>query len=126
VRGLLRQLKNNQAVWYAPDQNYSGKQSVFAPFFGIAAATTSATARLAAASGAAVVPFFQERLPGTRGYRLVLEPALEDFPGDDPAADTARVNAVIEEHVRRAPAQYLWVHRRFKTRPAGEAPVYGD
>jgi len=124
VRGLLRCLKQNLPVWYAPDQNFAGLQSVFAPFCGIAAATSSATARLARTSGAAVVPFFQERLPGLQGYRLRILPALEDFPGEDLVAATARVNALIEDQVRRVPEQYFWVHRRFKTRPATEPGYY--
>lgn len=123
VRGLLRCLKHNLPVWYAPDQNFAGLQSVFAPFCGIPAATSSATARLARTSGAAVVPFFQERLPGARGYRLRILPPLEDFPGDDLVAATARINRLIEEQMRRMPEQYFWVHRRFKNRPAG-APGY--
>jgi len=124
VRGLLHCLKQNLPVWYAPDQNFAGTQSVFAPFFGIPAATSSATARLARTSGAPVVPFFPERLPGGQGYRLRILPALDDFPGGDAAADTARINRLIEEQVRRVPEQYFWVHRHFKTRPAGEAGYY--
>lgn len=123
VRGLLRALKDNLPVWYAPDQNYVGPQGVFAPFFGIPAATNSATARLARTSGAPVVPFFPERLPGGR-YRLHILPALETFPSDDVVKDTARVNRIIEQQVRRTPEQYFWVHRRFKNRPAGEPRYY--
>jgi KDO2-lipid IV(A) lauroyltransferase len=99
------------------------KDSVFAPFFGVPAATITATHHLARLSGAAVVPFFHRRLPDG-GYALRLEAPLGNFPGTDVAADTARVNAVIERMVREAPAQYLWVHKRFKTRPPGAPPVY--
>lgn len=123
VRGMLRALKDGLPVWYAPDQNYAGPQSVFAPFCGIPAATSSATARLARASGAPVVPFFPERLPNGR-YRLHILPPLEGFPTDDVVEDTARINHVIEQQVRRMPEQYLWVHRRFKNRPAGEPRYY--
>ncbi len=126
MRAMVRSLKENTAVWYAPDQNYGAEHSVFVPFFGVPAATITATSRLARMTGAAVVPFFQERLPGTRGYRLTLLPALTDFPSDDDAADAARVNGIIEDAIRRAPEQYLWTHRRFKTRPPGAAPVYGN
>ncbi len=124
TRALLHCLRDNQVVWYAPDQNHGGSQSVFAPFFTIPASTLTTTARLAKLSGAAVVPFFQIRLPGNQGYLLTLCPALEDFPGDDPVADAARINGLIEAVVREAPEQYLWVHRRFKTRPDGEPSPY--
>ncbi len=124
VRGMLRSLKQGHAVWYAPDQNYGHKHSVFAPFFGVPAATATATSRLARISGAAVVPFMPTRRADGRGYDLVIEPALADFPSDDAAADTARINKLIEDYVRKAPEQYLWVHRRFKDRPPGSPSVY--
>lgn len=126
IRGMLRSLKDNHAVWYAPDQNYGREHSVFVPFFGIAASTITATSRLAHISGAAVVPFFQERLEANAGYRLSLQPALENFPSDDVEQDTQRINTIIETQIRRVPAQYLWTHRRFKTRPPGEADVYAE
>lgn len=124
THALLGSLKQNQAVWYAPDQNHAGRQSLFAPFFGIQAATLTATSRLARISGAAVVPFFQIRRPDNRGYLLVLCPPLAQFPGDDLQADAARINRLIEAVVREMPEQYLWVHRRFRTRPPGEASPY--
>ena len=124
MRGMLKSLKANIPVWYAPDQNYGAEHSVFVSFFGIPASTITATTRLARISGARVVPFFQERLPGTAGYRLRLYPALDNFPTDDDAADTQRINDLIEAEIRKMPAQYLWAHRRFKTRPPGAAPVY--
>jgi KDO2-lipid IV(A) lauroyltransferase len=101
-----------------------GKDSVFVPFFGIRAATITATHHLARLSGAAVIPFFHRRNADGRGYSIRLEAPLEDFPSTDVAADTARVNATVERMVREAPAQYLWIHKRFKTRPEGEAPLY--
>lgn len=124
MRGMLRALKANEAVWYAPDQNYGLKYSVFVPFFGVLAATTTTTVRLAGMTGAAVVPFFPRRLPQGRGYLLSILPPLKDFPSGDDDADTARLNRVIEEQVRLAPEQYLWVHRRFKDRPPGERDYY--
>ena len=124
VRGILRALRANGCVWYAPDQDYGREHSVFVPFFGVPAATITATSRLAALSGAAVVPLFQRRLPGTGGYVVTLEPALDAFPSGDDAADAARVSRLVERWVRACPEQYLWTHRRFKTRPAGEPPVY--
>jgi KDO2-lipid IV(A) lauroyltransferase len=124
TRALLASLKAGMPVWYAPDQNHAGPQAVFVPFFGISASTLTATARLARLSGAPVVPFFQARLPANTGYLLVLCPALKGFPGADIAQDTARINRLIEGVVREIPEQYLWVHRRFKTRPAGERYPY--
>lgn len=124
IRGMLRGLKRGRAVWYAPDQNYGTRNAVFVPFFGVPALTITATSRLARMSGAAVVPYFPRRLPGTSGYQVTILPALANFPSDDPAADALRINQLIEEYVRQAPEQYLWVHRRFKTRPPGCPSVY--
>jgi KDO2-lipid IV(A) lauroyltransferase len=124
VRGMLQSLKENKAVWYAPDQDFGRKQSVFAPFMGVDAATLTAPARLAKISGAAVVPFFPERVDNGRGYRLVIHPALEVFPSDDDVRDATRINTIVGQHVRRVPEQYLWLHRRFKTRPEGETSPY--
>jgi KDO2-lipid IV(A) lauroyltransferase len=113
VRTLISSLKNNEPVWYAPDQAYRKKGAEMIPFFNIPAATNTATSRLARMTGAAVLPYFQERLPGG-GYRMVIHPMLENFPTDDPAADALRFNRLIEAQVRRVPEQYLWLHRRFK------------
>ena len=123
-RGLLASLRAGMPVWYAPDQNHAGPQAAFVPFFGVPASTLTATSRLARLSGAAVVPFFPLRLPGREGYLLVLCPALQAFPSDAAEHDAARVNRMIEAVVRELPEQYLWVHRRFKTRPRGQAPPY--
>ncbi|MEJ2692984.1 MAG: LpxL/LpxP family Kdo(2)-lipid IV(A) lauroyl/palmitoleoyl acyltransferase [Candidatus Thiodiazotropha sp.] len=117
ARQVIKALKQNQAVWYAPDQSYSDPNSTLAPFFGVPASTNLGTSRLAKVSGAPVLPFFGYRLPGSQGYRLVILPPLEAFPSDDVAADTARINQVIESAVGQAPEQYFWVHRRFKNRP---------
>lgn len=124
VRGILRVLRANGCVWYAPDQDYGREHSVFVPFFSVPTATITATSRLAALTGAAVVPLFQRRLPGTGGYVVTLEPALEAFPSGDDTADAARVSRLVEGWVRACPEQYLWTHRRFKTRPVGEPSVY--
>ncbi|MBW6475453.1 MAG: LpxL/LpxP family Kdo(2)-lipid IV(A) lauroyl/palmitoleoyl acyltransferase [Chromatiales bacterium] len=124
MRRIVRQLKHGKVVWYAPDQDFGRKQAVFAPFFGVATATLISTARLARLSGAPVVPYYSERLPGSQGFVIRLLPALEAFPSGDDVQDASRVNAIIEEQVRRVPEQYLWTHKRFKTRPEGEAGVY--
>jgi KDO2-lipid IV(A) lauroyltransferase len=124
IRGLLRSLKNGHVVWYAPDQNYGPKHSVLAPFFNVPTLTITATSRLAGLSGAPVVPYFVERLPGKISYRLTVLPPLERFPSADLTADAVRINRLVESWVRRAPEQYLWIHRRFKTGPAGLENVY--
>lgn len=120
IRTLISALKNNEPVWYAPDQSYRKKGAEMVPFFGIPAATNTATSRLTRMTGAAVLPYFPERLPGSRGYRMVIQPMLENFPGDSAVADAQRFNASIEAQVRMVPEQYLWIHRRFK----GLSPDY--
>lgn len=123
LRQSVRYLKAGGTLWYAPDQDMRGKDAVFAPFFGVPAATITATHHLARLSGAKVIPFFHRRRDDG-GYAIRLEAPLADFPGPCVVADTTRVNAVIERMVREAPTQYLWMHKRFKTRPQGEADVY--
>lgn len=122
IRTLIAALKGNEPVWYAPDQAYRKKGAEMVPFFGIPAATNTATSRLARMTGAAVLPYFVERLPRSRGYRMIIEPMLEGFPTDDAAADARHFNERIEAQVRRVPEQYLWIHRRFK----GLTPDYPD
>ncbi len=117
VRTMIGALRAGQAVCFFPDQDHGRRHSVFVPFFGVPAATVTTTARFARMTGAAVVPYFQERLPGAGGYRLRVLPALENFPSGDDAADSARVSALFETEVRARPAEYYWIHRRFKTRP---------
>lgn len=122
VRAAVRHLKGGGILWYAPDQDMRGKDTVFAPFFGVPAATITATHQLARLSGAAVIGFFHRRTPD--GYAIRLTEPLADFPSADPVADGARVNALIEAMVREAPDEYLWIHRRFKRRPPGESRLY--
>ncbi|WP_305804193.1 LpxL/LpxP family Kdo(2)-lipid IV(A) lauroyl/palmitoleoyl acyltransferase [Stenotrophomonas sp. YIM B06876] len=122
LRATVRHLKKGGFLWYAPDQDMRGKDTVFVPFFGHAAATITATHQLARLTGCAVVPFFHRREGGR--YLLKIAPPLPDFPSDDVAADTAAVNAAIEDMVREAPGQYLWIHRRFKRQPGGRSTYY--
>ena len=124
LRAMFQILKRNQPLWYAPDQNYAGKHSAFVPFFGVPASTITATSRIAKTTRAPVIPVLAQRLPDNAGYRITLQAPLEDFPGQDEVSDAARILRVIEGHVRQIPEQYLWVHRRFKTRPSGEKSVY--
>ena len=123
LRGIVRHLKQGGILWYAPDHDYGRAGSVFAPFFGVSALSITATHQLARMTGACVIPLYQQRLP-QGGYRIHLGPAMTDFPSEDAAADTARVNAMIEDMIRAAPAEYLWIHKRFKHRPEGEPDRY--
>ena len=124
LRTMLRGLAGNHPVWYAPDQDFGLKQGVFADFFGVPTATLTATAKFAARSGARVVPYFPIRLPGNQGFEVRILPALEDFPSGDDVADAQRTNAILEAIVKEYPEQYMWVHRRFKTRPEGLPSIY--
>lgn len=115
-RPMVRALKKNKIVWYAPDQDFGRRSSVFARFFGVTAATVPATARIVKMSGAAVIPFVPRRdKDGT--YVLSLGEALTNFPVGDDVEDAQTINNLIEREVRTAPEQYLWIHRRFKTQP---------
>ena len=126
IRAFITALKNNECVWYAPDQSYRKKGAEMVPVFGIPAATNTLTSRLARMTGATVLPYFLQRLPGTQGYRGVIHPPLENFPSDSPAADTERFNRMIEAQVRAAPEQYLWIHRRFKGLSQDYPDYYGQ
>jgi Kdo2-lipid IVA lauroyltransferase/acyltransferase len=121
VRTLVKALRDGDVVWYAPDQSFRKKGAQMVTLFGIPAATNTATSRIAGMTHALVMPYFFERLPGG-GYRGVIHPPLENFPTDDPVADTERFNRIVEAEVRRMPDQYLWIHRRFK----GLSPDYPD
>ena len=123
LRNLVRALRANHAVWYAPDQGKRTKSSEILPFFGVPAITNTATSKIAGMTGCAVVPYFAKR-EADHSYTLTLLPALEDFPTPDAAADAVRINRLIEEFVRRAPEQYFWVHKRFKARGEGYPEVY--
>lgn len=113
LRTMIRRLRQDVTIWYAPDQAYLGARSVNAPFFGVSAPTNTATSRIADLTHAPVVPFFVTRHDGGR-YRLEIRPALKDFPSGDDLADATRINTVLEEGIRLAPEQYLWSHDRFK------------
>jgi len=121
VRSMIRVLRAGEGVWFAPDQHFA-KGGVFADFMGIPAATITATSRFAKMTGARVIPFVLLRTAG--GYRLIIEPALQDFPSDDVQSDTQRINDIFTRWVTAAPEQYNWIHRRFKTRPDGARSPY--
>ena len=124
VRSFIRGLRGGYSLWYAPDQDFAAQDIVFTPFLGGVASTLTSTVRMAKLTSAAVVSFYPQRLPGMQGYRLVFLPEMENFPGDDELADSARVNAEIEKLVRLNPAQYAWIHKRFKTQPDGKPSIY--
>lgn len=126
IKTMVRRLKKGEICWYSPDQDFGPEHSVFAPFMGVPTATYTGLSRLAKLSGAAVVPVNFERLPDGAGYRIAFLPAWEEFPSGDELADATRLNRFIEAHVKEVPDQYLWVHRRFKTRPAGEPNPYAS
>jgi Kdo2-lipid IVA lauroyltransferase/acyltransferase len=124
VRAMIKVLRAGRAIWYAPDQDYGRKQSIFLPLFGVAAATVTATSKFARLGRARVVPFTQERLADGSGYKLLIHPPLADFPGASEEADCLRINQWVEHVITACPEQYLWAHRRFKTRPVGEPKLY--
>jgi KDO2-lipid IV(A) lauroyltransferase len=123
VRAMLRMLRRNAVIWYAPDQA-PGEGGKLLSFFGEPAMTSTATSRLARVSGATVIPLFYARLPDDSGYVLRFEAPLDDLPTADATADTVRLTAVLEDFVRECPAQYFWTHRKFKSRPAGLPDAY--
>lgn len=124
VRAIIRGLKSGHATWFGPDQDFADQDIVFTPFLGGIASTLTATAKLARMTGAAVVPFYPVRLADGKGYKLIVLPALENFPSDDIEADSARVNRTIEAMVYSCPEQYLWSHKRFKTQPDRRTNIY--
>ena len=124
IRQTVRLLRQGEVVWYAPDQDYGRKASVFVPLFGVQAATVTATSTFARLGKAQVVPFTQTRLADGSGYRLTVHPPLEGFPGENETADALRINQWVEQAISQQPEQYMWVHRRFKTRPEGESRPY--
>ena len=124
VRGFINGLRDGLATWYAPDQDFSTQDIVFTPFLGGMATTLLSTVRMAEITGAPVVPFYPVRLAGSKGYKLVVLPELENFPSGDRPADAARINQAIDEMVRKNPQQYAWIHKRFKTQPEGRPSIY--
>jgi KDO2-lipid IV(A) lauroyltransferase len=125
IKKMVRSLRQGRAVWYAPDQSYSRKGAEVIEFFGVPSMHTTATSTLARLGEAVTIPFFPLRKPdGT--YEMTLLPPFDDFPGGDPVADTKRYIALLEEHIRRVPEQYFWIHRKFKDLPEGYPDYYAD
>jgi KDO2-lipid IV(A) lauroyltransferase len=124
LKGVIRRLRQGEPLGYLPDQNPGPRRGIFVPFFGIPTATHPALGRIAAMSDAVVIFCIGRQLPRGRGFEVELMPPLEGFPSGDAEADTAHMNRAIEKYVRERPAEYFWVHKRFKVRPAGEPEFY--
>lgn len=124
LRPVVRNLKHGLVFCYLPDEDLGTRASVFAPFFGVPAATLSTLGRLARMTDAAVVPCFTRLLPSGQGYEVILKPAISDFPSGDRVADAAHMNRVIERGIREMPEQYMWTLRLFKTRPENAPSPY--
>ena len=127
-RKMIAALKRNHALWYAPDQNLRGKDMIFAPFFNEMATAITAPSRLAKLSGASLVPYYIKRHRDSESgkiiYELFIQPCVNNFPTDDINKDAAQINLINEKLIRENPEQYLWVHKRYKTRPEGAKPIY--
>ena len=125
IKKMVRSLQRGRAVWYAPDQSYSRKGAEVVEFFGVPCMHATATSTLARLGKAVTVPFFPLRkADGT--YEMTLLPPLENFPSDDPVADTRRYVEMLEAHIRKVPEQYFWIHRKFKDLPDGFPDYYAD
>jgi len=118
VRGLIKALRKKSAVVYLPDQTYLGNQSALVPFFGEPAVTNIATSKLAKIGGAVVIPYFSRRLPDDSSYVIDIGPPLANIPSDDAMKDTGEIVNALENYIRQAPEQYLWLYKKFKGRPA--------
>jgi KDO2-lipid IV(A) lauroyltransferase len=124
TRAIYRRLRSGRIIWYAADQDYGARHSVFAPFFGVEAATIRTTSRLAAFNQSPVVFMSNYRDLDTNTWSIHFSPALENYPSGNDVADATRINRIIEAAIREHPEQYLWMHRRFKTRPPGAEKLY--
>lgn len=126
LRPILKGMKEGHPFIYPPDQDQGIKDGAFIPFFGVPAATMTSLPRIAKMTDAKVVPSITRLLPGGQGYVLTFYPAWDNFPSGDDIADARRMNEFIEQRVLEMPEQYFWLHKRFKTRPEGEPPLYPD
>ena len=124
IRPLIRELKNNVACYYVPDEDLGLKHSKFVPFFGVQAATLTSLGRIAKVTNAVVLPLHAYLDPKSGQYYVEIEKPLENFPTNDEYTDARRMNAVFENIILKAPEQYMWTLRWFKTRPQNEPPVY--
>lgn len=125
VKPIIRAMREGLPFFMLPDMDFGEKDAEFVPFFGIPAATLTAPARIAGATGAKVIPVIATYLPNYQGWKVTFHPPWENYPGNDVVAATRRMNAFIEERVLEAPSEYFWAHKRFKTRPEGVPSIYG-
>lgn len=126
LRPVIKALRERRPFFYLPDQDQDIRDGAFIPFFGVQAATLTALPRLAEITDARILPITVRLLPGASGYELQYYPAWENYPTGDVIADTRRMNEFIEQRVLEMPEQYFWLHKRFKTRPAGESSFYPE
>lgn len=124
IRAIIHALQNKQIVWYAYDQDYGPKHSVFAPFFGVAAATITTPQRYAQLTSAQTLTAFYRRLPNAAGYQITLCPLPENFAQLNKRDAATLLNQAFEKAIHQAPEQYFWIHRRFKTRPDAQPNFY--
>jgi KDO2-lipid IV(A) lauroyltransferase len=122
VKPIVAALRQGQPLYLLPDMDFGPAESVFVPFYGIPTATVPSLSRFARLGRAKVLPLLPRITP--TGYEVEVLPAWADFPSDDPVADTARMNAQLQDYINTMPAQYYWVYKRFKTRPEGEPSLY--
>lgn len=122
LKALVSALRAGEPLYLLPDMDYGPRDSVFVPFYGVTAATIPSLSRFARMGGARVLPILSRLTP--EGYDITVLPPWQDFPTEDVVADTARMNRLLQEWIDETPEQYYWVHKRFKTRPAGEASFY--
>ena len=125
IKQMVRSLRAGRAVWYAPDQSYDRKGSEVVPFFGVPSMHATATSTLARLGDALVITYFPQRHEDG-SYEMTMSPAWDNFPSDDPVADTKRYAQVLEEHIRKCPEQYFWIHKKFKNLPEGYPDYYAD
>jgi len=124
VKAILRAFREGQALQLSPDMDLGARDAVFVPFFGVETATVTALSRIAGLTRSRILPLVIKQLPGGQGYVARFYPAWDDYPGESAERDARRLNAFLEERIREMPEQYLWTHRRFKTRPDGEPGYY--
>ena len=125
LKGMIRALKNGDIIWYAPDHDYGPRSSVFAPLFAVEqAASTKGSYMLIRTGDPIVIPFVPRRLPDGKGYELLILPAEQDISLENEIATASCMNQVVEKGILLAPDQYMWLHRRFKTRPQGQPTLY--
>lgn len=124
IKPIIRSMREGLPFFMLPDMDFGIKNAEFVPFFGTPAATLTAPARIAAATGAKVIPVITTYLPNYKGWKVTFYPPWDDYPGGDIVEATRRMNAFIEERILERPAEYFWAHKRFKTRPPGEPSIY--